>query len=168
MTRHSRHAAALLFLMCLVTVLIALPPEAGAQSGATRESGLRYYTIDRTTFIPDPPVDPMLVVHDPFIQAADRNEAIARKALTKPYSPGAKLVRGLDNLFLGWVEIPKEVARESRRNNVAYGLTRGVGKGCWESIKRAGYGIGQICTFYLSHNPEPSPLVEKEDSTLQE
>ncbi len=62
---------------------------------------------------------------------------------------GAKFSRGIANLVTGWVEVPKNIANESRRHNAAVGLTWGVVKGAVHTVGRTTMGGIDTATFFV-------------------
>lgn len=62
---------------------------------------------------------------------------------------GAKLSRGFVNTLTGWVELPKNIANESKKSNVAVGLTWGTIKGVFNTVGRTAVGAVELVTFFI-------------------
>ena len=76
---------------------------------------------------------------------------------------GRKLGRGVSNVLLGWVEVPRGIEAVGKESGFAAGTTWGVLQGAGSALLRTGAGIFEIATFPF---PVPSkdgdPLVEPE------
>lgn len=68
-----------------------------------------------------------------------------------------KLAVGLSNLFLCWVEIPKNVVNTTNQANLALGLSGGMFKGLLHTAGRAGTGIVDTFTFPFPTRPIADP-----------
>ncbi len=69
-------------------------------------------------------------------------------------SAGDKLVRGLSNVFLGFLEVPRNIHNVSEsRNSLLQGWTVGLGEGLGYTLLRMGAGVYEVVTF-------PFPLPE--------
>ncbi len=79
-----------------------------------------------------------------------------------PYSnsPINKLDRGLINGASFWMELPAEVAKVSKEQNPAMGLTVGVVQGTITSFVRAGEAIFDTFTFFAP--PYNKPVMRPE------
>ena len=73
---------------------------------------------------------------------------------------GDKLVRGLANTFLGFLEIPRNIHTTTEDKGVLTGWTAGLGKGLGYTVLRMGVGIYEIVTF-------PFPLPENYESIVE-
>jgi len=62
---------------------------------------------------------------------------------------GAKFSRGIANLSTGWVEVPKNIANESRERNIGTGLTWGAVKGSVHAVGRTLVGAFDTATFFI-------------------
>ena len=76
--------------------------------------------------------------------------------------PAKKLVRGLGNVFLGWVELPKNIYDTSVEENVFAGLTIGLAKGVGMTIVRTGAGVYETITFPFPIPEDYAPVLEPE------
>ena len=78
-------------------------------------------------------------------------------------SSGRKLGRGISNLLLGWVEVPRGMETVGRESGFTAGATWGVIQGAGSALVRTAAGALEIATFPL---PFPSkgdePPVEPE------
>jgi len=75
----------------------------------------------------------------------------AQPALAADYASdtGAKFTRGLANAATGWVEIPKNIANESRDSNALVGITYGTVKGVAHTVGRTVVGAIDLATFFV-------------------
>ena len=64
-----------------------------------------------------------------------------------------KLGRGIENLFVGWLEIPYEIGKVSKEKGVWQGSTVGVGKGIGYTVGRMVTGVYEIVTFPYPQEP---------------
>ena len=71
---------------------------------------------------------------------------------TSAYAAGDKLVRGLANVCLGFLEIPRNIHNTTQEDSVLAGWTVGVGKGLGYTLLRMGVGVYEVVTF-----PFPAP-----------
>jgi putative exosortase-associated protein (TIGR04073 family) len=72
--------------------------------------------------------------------------------------PGDKLVRGVANIFSGWLEIPQTIGEEWKAsNNMAVGVVAGAIKGTVHTVCRFASGIWDVFTFPIAvpDNYEP-------------
>jgi putative exosortase-associated protein (TIGR04073 family) len=69
--------------------------------------------------------------------------------------PGDKLVRGVENLFTGWLEIPDEVKDASAETNPFTALTYGLTQGTGEAVTRTGVGVHDMATFLIPDYDKP-------------
>jgi len=73
-----------------------------------------------------------------------------------------KLGRGVVNLFTGFVEVPKCMAREWKRTDPITGITVGFFKGVGWGWTRTMAGAYEIATFPFPAPPGYAPLLEPE------
>jgi putative exosortase-associated protein (TIGR04073 family) len=79
-----------------------------------------------------------------------------------------KIVRGLSNVTLGWLELPKQVYITIHQDGVAMGLSVGTLKGIGMTLVRTLSGAGEVLTFPFPYpgfyNPyfEPAFVWQKE------
>lgn len=73
-----------------------------------------------------------------------------------------KLGRGVSNVLLGWVEIPKTVASEWRRTEPFTGTILGVIKGSVWAVARTLSGFYEIISFPLPVPRDYQPLIYPE------
>ena len=69
------------------------------------------------------------------------------------YTAGDKLVRGLANVFLGFIEIPRNIHNTTQEESLLVGWTVGTGKGVGYTVLRLFVGFYEVVTF-------PFPLPE--------
>jgi putative exosortase-associated protein (TIGR04073 family) len=78
-------------------------------------------------------------------------------------SAGDKLVRGLANTFLGFLEIPRNIHNTTQaENSLLEGWTIGLGKGLGQAVLRTGVGLYEIVTFPFPIPEGYRPIVEPE------
>lgn len=63
-----------------------------------------------------------------------------------------KFARGVSNVALGWLELPKQIYQTFRNDGVFMGLTIGPIKGIGMTLVRTFSGVGEVVTF-----PSPYP-----------
>lgn len=81
----------------------------------------------------------------------------------KEISAVGKLTRGVANIVTSPVEIVRNVYAESQYENVAYGMTIGLGKGVVQTILRLGAGVVETLTFPFNFPDEfKDPIIEPE------
>lgn len=73
-----------------------------------------------------------------------------------------KLARGVANVSTGWLEVFKQIGRETASNGDLGGIFLGPIKGIFKALGRTAAGVYEVATFII---PVPSyydPLVEPE------
>lgn len=65
---------------------------------------------------------------------------------------GTKFSRGLANTATGWVEVPKNIALESKRSNILGGITLGTIKGALHTVGRTTIGVVELGTFFIPND----------------
>ena len=86
----------------------------------------------------------------------------------KPYDSayadgsGRKLERGVSNLTLGWMEIPREINKQGAQNGTAAACLWGPIKGLGAAIVRTAAGAYETATFPLGTHPTFTPLIQPE------
>jgi putative exosortase-associated protein (TIGR04073 family) len=68
-----------------------------------------------------------------------------------------KLASGLSNLFLGLVEVPKNIINTSNQVNLLFGVTGGTVKGTAHALGRTLSGIADVFTAPLGNKPITNP-----------
>ena len=68
-------------------------------------------------------------------------------ALPKTYSAGDKLGRGLANVFLGFIEVPRNIHNTTTEESLLVGWTVGLGKGVGYTVLRFLVGVYETVTF---------------------
>jgi len=71
-----------------------------------------------------------------------------------------KVSDGLVNAATSWIDIPREVVRTTKEENIIIGATFGLGKGVAYSFVRGTGGAVDVATFGMS--PYDKPLVQPE------
>ena len=74
---------------------------------------------------------------------------------------GRKLGRGISNLLLGWVELPRGIETVGRESGFAASTTWGVLQGAGSALVRTAAGAVEIVTF-------PFPVPSRDDDPLVE
>ena len=67
--------------------------------------------------------------------------------LPKTYSAGDKLGRGLANVFLGFIEVPRNIHNTTADESLLVGWTVGLGKGVGYTVLRFLVGVYETVTF---------------------
>lgn len=73
-----------------------------------------------------------------------------------------KLLRGVGNVFLGVVEIPKTIWEETQALDPLTGTLTGVVKGTGRTIARMGVGVYEVVTFPVPVPKRYEPIIEPE------
>lgn len=79
-----------------------------------------------------------------------------------PYSPADKLGRGLSNLVLGFLEIPRNIHATTQRDGALAGGTVGLGRGIGYTLLRMVTGAYEIVTFPIPVPEHYEPIVQPE------
>jgi len=79
----------------------------------------------------------------------------------KPFT-GDKLVRGLANVCLGFLEIPRNIHNTTQEESLLAGWTVGVGKGLGYTVMRMGVGVYEVITFPFPLPKDYVPVVTPE------
>ncbi len=91
--------------------------------------------------------------------------SLAFPVLAQDYNPLRKFVRGVVNVSLGFIEIPRQMIKVKQDSGDLAGLFWGSLKGMTFMIGRALVGVYEVSTFLL---PPYLPLVEPEFIFQQE
>ncbi|MDP3723741.1 MAG: exosortase system-associated protein, TIGR04073 family [Candidatus Omnitrophota bacterium] len=87
----------------------------------------------------------------------------AGQGLLEGHTAGDKLVRGAANLFLGVLEVPRNIHNVTQaENSVLQGWTIGLGKGVGYTVLRMVVGAYEIVTFPFPIPEEYRPVIEPE------
>lgn len=91
-------------------------------------------------------------------------QADPNKPYDKAYASGAgrKFERGVSNTTLGWMEIPREIALQGKKNGAAAACLWGPVKGLGQAIHRTAIGAYETVTFPLGTHPTFTPLTQPE------
>lgn len=76
------------------------------------------------------------------------------------YTAGDKLVRGLANVFLGFIEIPRNVHNTTEEESLLAGWTVGLGKGVGYTVLRMVVGLYEVVTFPFPVPKDYVPVFE--------
>lgn len=68
-----------------------------------------------------------------------------------------KLGRGVENAFVGWLELPHQIVKTTREKNIGQGMTVGFGKGLFYTVERMGVGVYEVLTFPYPQKPIMPP-----------
>jgi len=71
-----------------------------------------------------------------------------------------KLARGAFNILVSPLELFQALAENMEEHDLALGLTYGVTKGSWRTVRRAGVGFFEVVTFWIPL-PDYGPLIEQ-------
>jgi len=69
-----------------------------------------------------------------------------------------KTTRGLSNLSLSLIEVPKGIIKTSNDTNAIYGFTGGLFLGMINTLGRSGVGALELITFPLATKPIVQPV----------
>ncbi len=78
------------------------------------------------------------------------------------YTPGDKLVRGLANVLLGIIEIPRNIHNTTQEDSLLAGWTVGVGKGLGYTVLRMVVGVYEVLTFPFPLPKDYVPVYQPE------
>ena len=78
------------------------------------------------------------------------------------YTAGDKLVRGLANVFLGFIEIPRNIHNTTQDQSLLAGWTVGLGEGFGYTVLRFAVGIYEVVTFPFPLPEDYKPVYEPE------
>lgn len=78
------------------------------------------------------------------------------------YSPGDKLVRGLANVFTGFIEIPRNIFNTTQERNLLEGWTVGLAKGVGYTGLRMLSGAYETVTFPFPVPRNYEPVIRPE------
>jgi putative exosortase-associated protein (TIGR04073 family) len=155
--RFFRVAASLLFVACLLAFGLAAAP---AQDDEYGDTGVRSYTVKHSQVVPT-------VLPGPSGKAE-----ISGKEGPRTGSPmrglwllpkmTKKLFRGVHNVVLGWVEVPKNIIVEGVKTDPFTGAIVGTVLGAVKTVERTGVGAIEILTFWHEWPKEYGPIVEPE------
>jgi len=74
-------------------------------------------------------------------------------------TPGDKLIRGVGNVFSGWLEVPKNIDKEWKASkNAGIGIFAGIIKGLCLGLGRTASGIWDAVTFPVSIPKDYEPF----------
>jgi putative exosortase-associated protein (TIGR04073 family) len=81
-------------------------------------------------------------------------------ASSRTYTAGDKLVRGLANVCLGFIEIPRNIHNTTEEESLLAGWTVGVGKGLGYTVMRMAVGVYEVVTFPFPLPKDYVPVLE--------
>lgn len=90
----------------------------------------------------------------PALAAAD--EVVGQR------TAGDKLGRGLANVFLSFIEVPRNVHNTTQEHSLLEGWTVGLGKGLGYMAMRVGVGLYEIVTFPFPLPKDYQPVIQPE------
>ena len=88
--------------------------------------------------------------------------AMGVPATAEAQSVNDKLKRGIANVALGVLELPATILEESRNSNPVQGLTVGLVKGVYRTVRRELAGAFEVVTFPAEMPAGYAPLLEPE------
>ena len=71
-----------------------------------------------------------------------------------------KVVRGVANVFTGWLEFPKQIYLTFKEDGVAKGIFVGPLKGVGMTLVRTVAGMGETATFFVAYPGFYDPFFE--------
>ncbi len=100
---------------------------------------------------------------------ADESDAADKSPTQIDYGTGVgqKLGRGIGNVALGWLEIPKGIEDVGDQKNFIAGITLGPLQGIGKALVRTAAGVYEIVTFPIPAPANFKPL-EKPDFVLED
>ena len=99
--------------------------------------------------------------NEPYVEGYVEVESIAREPIAeKSYGRkiGDKALRGLSNMFLCFIEIPKNIIIVSNRSYFVWGITAGTLLGAINTLGRFSVGALDLVTFPLATKPIVYPV----------
>ena len=72
--------------------------------------------------------------------------------------PTGKMIRGLTNIFTGWMEVPRNVDELTKKNDIVVGMFAGTAKGLLFTVARMIAGAVDTATFFVP--PYRKPIME--------
>lgn len=77
---------------------------------------------------------------------------------------GVKILSGVANAATGWMELPKNIALWSQKNDsILIGFPEGLLWGLYHTAGRTASGVLDFATFWLPTYPTPEPLFVWDD-----
>lgn len=77
---------------------------------------------------------------------------------------GVKILSGVTNAATGWMELPKNIALWSQKNDsILIGFPEGLLWGLYHAAGRTASGVLDFATFWLPTYPTPEPLFVWDD-----
>ena len=76
------------------------------------------------------------------------------------YTAGDKISRGLANVFLGFIEIPRNIHNTTAEDSILAGWTVGIGKGLGWMALRMLVGVYEVVTFPIEEPNHYAPVLE--------
>jgi putative exosortase-associated protein (TIGR04073 family) len=73
-----------------------------------------------------------------------------------------KAVRGVANIFTGWLELPKQIYETYKDEGLAKSMTVGPIKGIGMTLVRTVSGVGETATFFIAYPGFFDPYFEPE------
>ena len=75
--------------------------------------------------------------------------------------------RGINNVFLGWTEIPRRIVDVTKESNLLNGIVVGVFQGTVRAFSRTASGISDMATFPIGRYDDTPVLPGKTASVQQ-
>lgn len=101
-----------------------------------------------------------IMVMAPVVTAAQPADPVDQ-AIEQYELDGAfhKLGRGVENVLMGWVELPANVEREYSSNHPVTTFTVGLTKGTLKGLVRTGVGVYEVVTFLIPYPERFAPVL---------
>ena len=99
--------------------------------------------------------------NEPYVEGYEGVESIAREpTVEKSYGRkiGDKALRGLSNMFLCFIEVPKNIIIVSNESYFMWGITAGTLLGAINTLGRFSVGTLDLITFPLATKPIVYPV----------
>ena len=97
-----------------------------------------------------------------LLMAALAAPAFAGDGVAAPRTAGDKLGRGLSNVFLSFIEVPRNIHTTTQDRSLLEGWTVGLGKGLGYMAMRVGVGLYEVVTFPFPLPKDYAPVIEPE------
>jgi putative exosortase-associated protein (TIGR04073 family) len=157
----SRVAILALLAAASVALVVFGGPAALAQEEGASAPPVPSYTVQREYVVPT-----MVYPSEPDVLKKPPKEHSWNGGPYYDLSTGAqmtrKFVRGVDNVLLGWIEIPKNIIEKTAAVDPLTGTIAGFVDGFAKGVARTGVGFIEVFTFWSKYPGSYSPYIEPE------